>query len=903
MSPVQQESLILLEWPQVCRQVAAFTQTVMGAEQLLSAGLPLGSSQAQSEEHLQHTADSIQAQLKFDKLEDIRPCLLAAQEDAILHSMQLNEIAATLQVGSRLRAELRELQAGGTCHSLSKLATGLQDTATNLYGTIRQAVQDSDGSILDRASEALGRLRRERADNLAQLRLQAEEWGRTLHSKGASERPQVVFRRGRLCLPVKSNRQGEVPKGSMRLGQSSTGATTYIEPTPIVPLNNKEAQLSSAVENEEARVLRRLTKAVAKHKPTVDQVLEALTALDIANARGRHAGWISGVRPVFLSRSAAQMSGCMAIHAARHPLLLQRGLAPLPLIPGFDEASDPFRAEVGGHQADKNEHQHPDQQQQPSTWRPHPVDLLVPPDTTVAAVTGPNTGGKTASLKTMGLMALMAKAGMYLPIVPSPSSQQNTSADSNGATLEHAPAGPRLQWFDSVLADVGDSQDLQQSLSTFSGHVRRLSRILAAAGSSSLVLLDEVGSGTDPNEGAALATAVLTALAGRARFTFATTHHASLSSLAAQDPRFVNASVEFNVDTLRPTYRLLWGTAGASHALSVAEGLKFDPVVIADARRIATSDGLAMQAGGGGQQHAEAMKGSIADELDSTKARAKAAAEQSDKARRTLERLSGDSANLQAELSALQGNRAEKKARSAVQRADKRLGAIVRDCQAGTITPEEARKHIDAVRAEASNASQAAASLRRLQGQGSQQQADSARSGWLPNKGDRVQVPSMGGATGEVVDVRPGDSLSVRVGQLTVRVRPGEVLPLQQQHQQQGRSGKQTRSSSRPASGAPGLDASEGNAPAGKPVAVQTAGNTVDVRGMRADKASQAVDDAIAGLSPGLALFVIHGMGTGKLKAAITEMLASHPFVERLEAEQGTEGATNSGCTIVFPKQ
>lgn len=274
---------------------------------------------------------------------------------------------------------------------------------------------------------------------------------------------QVVFRRGRLCLPVKSNRQGEVPKGSMRLGQSSTGATTYIEPTPIVPLNNKEAQLSSAVENEEARVLRRLTKAVAKHKPTVDQVcpgcasfcvlalpvtfssrtsmpcittamhvlcqcspsstctsravtaapfwslcwvfgllhdnvgccgqvLEALTALDIANARGRHAGWISGVRPVFLSRSAAQMSGCMAIHAARHPLLLQRGLAPLPLIPGFDEASDPFRAEVGGHQADKNEHQDPDQQQQPSTWRPHPVDLLVPPDTTVAAVTGPNTG-------------------------------------------------------------------------------------------------------------------------------------------------------------------------------------------------------------------------------------------------------------------------------------------------------------------------------------------------------------------------------------------------------------------------------------------------------------------------------------------------------------------------------
>lgn len=215
---------------------------------------------------------------------------------------------------------------------------------------------------------------------------------------------------------------------------------------------------------------------------------------------------------------------------------------------------------------------------------PKPLDLRVPAARRVVAITGPNTGGKTVCLKVAGLMALMAKAGLFLPIDRGSSSSSRTAVDP--ATL---PA-PALHWFDSVLADIGDSQSLQQSLSTFSGHVRRLRRVLGAAGPLSLVLLDEVGSGTDPGEGAALARAVLDALADRAGLTLATTHHAELKVVAVQDGRYTNASMGFDTASLAPTYKLTWGAVGASNALDIAQRLGFDAAVVSDARRLAASE-------------------------------------------------------------------------------------------------------------------------------------------------------------------------------------------------------------------------------------------------------------------------------------------------------------------------
>jgi DNA mismatch repair protein MutS2 len=217
--------------------------------------------------------------------------------------------------------------------------------------------------------------------------------------------------------------------------------------------------------------------------------------------------------------------------------------------------------------------------QRPEVAGPKPLDLRVPAGKRVVAVTGPNTGGKTVCLKVAGLMALMAKAGLLLPV----------DADPGGPS-------PSLHWFDSVLADIGDSQSLQQSLSTFSGHVRRLRRVLGAAGPLSLVLLDEVGSGTDPGEGAALARAVLDALADRAGLTLATTHHAELRGVAGQDARYAAASMGFDTASLAPTYALTWGAVGASNALDIAQRLGFDAAVVGDARQLAANEEAAREA-------------------------------------------------------------------------------------------------------------------------------------------------------------------------------------------------------------------------------------------------------------------------------------------------------------------
>ncbi|EIE19595.1 P-loop containing nucleoside triphosphate hydrolase protein [Coccomyxa subellipsoidea C-169] len=407
--------------------------------------------------------------------------------------------------------------------ALERLAGGIKGSLPGLASQIWRCISAGDGRVLDGASSALADTRARRQQNLGELRSTIEEWARSMHRLGAAERAQVVVRRDRLCVALKAGRQSDLPKGSVTLATSSTGATFYMDPAPTVPLNNAEAVLAAQEREEVARILAHLSAAVADNAARIWQVLDAVTALDICSARGRHAVWCGGVRLRFLLPEVAAQNG--SVQVLQPP--------------------------------------------------PRAVDFTVPAGVRVVTVTGPNTGGKTASLKALGLAALMPKAGLFLPLEPTPGKGPPTPFDA-----------PAVAWFDMVLADVGDGQSLQQSLSTFSGHIRRVRAILAALTRRSLVLLDEAGSGTDPAEGAALASALLAALADRAALTLATTHHASLKDLAANDSRFCNAGVEFDLASLRPTYRLIWGSVGASNALAVAEGLGFDPLVVAEARKV-----------------------------------------------------------------------------------------------------------------------------------------------------------------------------------------------------------------------------------------------------------------------------------------------------------------------------
>ncbi|KAI8474386.1 MAG: hypothetical protein J3K34DRAFT_139599, partial [Monoraphidium minutum] len=580
---VEEESLEILEWPAVCRQVACFCRTPMASERVL-AGLPLGASLAESEALLAATAEAMAADLPLEGILDLRPAVDAAVAGLRLNAKQLEGVASSLEAALALRAAAcAAADADGPRFPLlARLAAGISADEAATLGVLRACVRG--GSVTDEADSGLAATRAARASNLAQLRGLVAGLARDLAARGAAESREPLLVRGRFCVAVRSNRRSELPKGSVKLGASSSGATVYLEPAPAVELNNMETELAGREGEQEAAVMAQLSALLARRAPQLRALLATVAQLDIAAARGRHAEWLGGVRPEFAGASGDRGEpASLHVAAALHPLLLEPALPALPRPPSADDA--PFAANFSAVPSFFGTPGGAAPRSGPAP-RPRPLDLRVPPAKRIVAITGPNTGGKTVCLKVAGLTALMAKAGLFLPMERGSSGSSGGSGDGSSPP----PPPPRLSWFGSVLADIGDSQSLQQSLSTFSGHVRRLRRVLGSAGPGSLVLLDEVGSGTDPGEGAALARAVLDALADRAGLSLATTHHAELKGAAGQDARYANASMGFDAAGLTPTYTLSWGTAGASNALDIAARLGFDAAVVADARALAANE-------------------------------------------------------------------------------------------------------------------------------------------------------------------------------------------------------------------------------------------------------------------------------------------------------------------------
>jgi DNA mismatch repair protein MutS2 len=718
MHPAESESLRLLEWPALCRQVARLCGSSLGAERALSAaGLPLGRSREESALLLQQTAEAMLAGgaeeeeassqgkkgqgskrqqqrksggnggsgggggsgLRVRGVLDLRPVLDACERDGLcLTARQLEGVAATLEAAYAAKAQAEEEaeeQAGGGGRprfpALAALAASIDPSERPLLlQPIRAAI--SSGAVADSASPELAAVRAERRDNMAKTRALVADAAKKLFASGASEVREPVVARGRLAVSVRAGQSGAVPGGAgVRLGQSSTGATLYVEPKGAVAGNNREAELAQREADEELKVLRGLSRAVAARARARRALLGACAELDVVAARAAHARWCGGIRPEFVVDEGQDQPppAPIDVRALRHPLLLEPSLALLPPPPAaeddalFAAAADAAAAAAmvaagspsspaaapainvspqgvpswglglpgvpgaitkgnsssgsDGDGSDGSDGDSSSSKRAPRAAPPKPIDFVVPPGARVVAITGPNTGGKTATLKAAGLAVLMAKAGMFLPLLPTTEEGEEAAAATAGQPTTAATTAtppPRLLWFDRVLADIGDAQSLQQSLSTFGGHVKRLKGVLSAATSGSLVLLDEVGSGTDPQEGAALARAVLDRLAASARLTVGTTHHAELRAAADEDARYTQAAMGFDASTLKPTYALLWGRTGASCALDVAESLGFDGGVVQEARRLAAAaereekEGVmrgVVGLGGGGREEAE----------------------------------------------------------------------------------------------------------------------------------------------------------------------------------------------------------------------------------------------------------------------------------------------------------
>ena len=622
------EARVLLQWPELSAQVRAFTATTLGyrsCDPVLALGVDFEDSQRLLDET--SGAAALRESGSFPRevfvgTRDIRPWVLGATRGRVLSGASLADIATTVNAGNVVWRAIcgstveQKDEKTDTLASLKRLAIPLTLLDTALEPEIGRCVTVPGGNVKDEASDLLGKIREERRLCEQELRTLLLEKANYLARKNFAERAQVVSRLGRECIPMKAGSQNEME--GVVLGVSGTGATVFKEPIEATPLNNRLMELGAEEEAEVELILKRLTSLVMgrdEGKGLLDAT-EALARIDLANARAEHSEWLSGCAPTLFEVSHAgatnnvqSLSGAtnaspgsnstVFLPGMQHPLLLQPRLTKLPRggevgkdeeVAGWDDATGPSASTAGDDALDDSEEDESSRVQTRAEARDVvPVDFNPPSETRLVAITGPNTGGKTASLKALGLFLLMARAGLHLP----------TDATKQA----------RVPWTSRVLADLGDAQSLalDGGLSTFSAHLTRLRRILAAAADTAdsvVVLLDEPGGGTDPAEGAALAVAVLKASASRAALTVATSHYEEVKAMAvgnadevlsvsetetgvdtdeitrdlsskhaAPFPGAANAAVEFDTKTLRPTYRLLWGVSGESNALAVARGL------------------------------------------------------------------------------------------------------------------------------------------------------------------------------------------------------------------------------------------------------------------------------------------------------------------------------------------
>ena len=507
-----------LEYNKIINQLISFASSPSGKE--FCQNLKPRTNRDWIEMSQRETSDALthiltKGELSFYGIQDIRPSLKRLEIGSSLGSHELLDIALLLSsaasVKNYFRQALREDDSTGD--SLNERYQ-LIEPLSPLMQEIRRCIPEHD-VIADDASTGLAQVRR-------QLKLTNDRIHEQLNSiLNSSSRSMlqdsiITMRNGRYCLPVKAEYRSSF-RGMLH-DQSATGSTLFIEPAAVVKLNNDIRQLELQEQEEIDKILADLSNLAAEQSFFLAQDYRVLCELDFIFARAMLSKKMRGTRPLFPAE------GYIEIKNGRHPLI------------------DPKRVV--------------------------PIDIHIGKDFSLLVVTGPNTGGKTVSLKTVGLFCLMGQAGLHIP------------AFDNSC----------LKIFDEIYADIGDEQSIEQSLSTFSSHMVNTVSILEKADSNSLVLFDELGAGTDPTEGAALATAILANLHKRGSLVMATTHYSELKLYALQTPDVQNACCEFDVSTLQPTYRLLIGIPGKSNAFAISGKLGLSPEIIEDAKDRVSSD-------------------------------------------------------------------------------------------------------------------------------------------------------------------------------------------------------------------------------------------------------------------------------------------------------------------------
>lgn len=745
---------------------------------------------------------------------DVREIASRAALGSLLDPPNILLVKATLAASRNLRNLIVHTAEGrGGLDTLRFIASGIS-TFPRLEAEIERCIND-DGQVLDSASDKLSNIRKNiRAAHsrlMAKLQqiLQSESYARAL------QEPIYTLRDGRYVVPVKRDFQGAL-RGVIH-DQSNSGSTLFVEPLAIVDLGNEWRQLQLEEYQEIERILRELGALIGKEATLIKTNVEIVADLDLALAKARYSLSIDGVEPLLAEVGKQKAPGDkehLLFKNARHPLLTGKVV--------------PTTIELGG-------------------------------DFRILVITGPNTGGKTVALKTVGLLTLMAQAGMHIPADP----------------------GSRAVVFKEVFADIGDEQSIEQSLSTFSSHMSNIVGILRRVAPDSLVLLDELGAGTDPQEGSALARAIITHLLEVGAMAVCTTHYSELKAFAFSTPGVENASVEFDINTLSPTYRLMIGVAGRSNALAIASRLGLNHHVIDHAKTFIDPH--------------EQRVDDILDGIRRERQEARKEHERAESIRRDLQRRTEEMERQLAQADEIKA-RSEEEARVRVEQELETLRTELRQLRARveaglhatsdeTLTRQwvtQAQIRAEQMDKELRLKSQEQRKERNRTQHVRQTQAQKAQ----PDKthvygpGDLVFVNSLG-AEGDIISAPDhAGQLEVQVGAFKMRVPTAGITlrkPAVQVARENAAQPSMVRYMPSVPKEAPPLE--------------------YDFRGWRAEAAIEELDRrldeaSVAGMP---FLRIIHGKGTGALRKAVRDYLSKHPVVKEVETapqEQGGEGVT-----------
>jgi len=782
----------VLEYPKILNRLAEHTSFSLGHE--LALKLRPSSREDVVKRRQQETAEArylldVKPTLTLGGVSNLRPLLQKARVQATLTASELLDVRTTLLAARSIRRSIAPLD-----NRLPLLAARAEEIEAydELPDRISQAINDR-AEVVDGASPEMARIRREVDEVHEELLDRLEHIVSSPSNSQFLQERIVTERHGRYVIPLKADFKGRIP--GVVHDQSASGATLFIEPLATLDLNNRWRQLQVEEEREVERVLKQLTARVAQEEESIARTMRALAALDLAFAKARYALSIRGVAPELVPFRSPRSDRAKAGPALHHPGSTLRLIqARHPLLPDSQVV---------------------------------PMDVHIGDDSFILIITGPNTGGKTVCLKTVGLLALMAQAGLYIP----------------------AAEGSALSIFSGVYADIGEEQSIEQSLSTFSSHMTRIVDILSHSFRKSLVLLDELGAGTDPVEGSALARAILGHLHRRLITTLVATHYSDLKVYAHSTPGVLNASVEFDAETLAPTYKLSIGLPGQSNALAIAARLGLAKKIVAQAAQSLAPEDVEVE--------------SLLADIKKARDEAVEALEAAKESRAEAERLKRE---LEEKLAAIEEerretlNRARQQARLELAEVRKELQAISR-----AIKPQVKQQELPQARARAKELERAI-----------QPPEPSLR--LYPIDKEKLQVGQPVWVEdlrqrGQITALLDDEEVEIAVGKFRVKVRLDDLERLEEEAEARPESTYVARLPLTPA-----------------PLALH-------LRGYRAEEAmielGKYLDRAYLSHLP--EVHIVHGKGTGALRQLVREELHRHPLVASYRPglpEEGGEGVT-----------